>query len=123
MIQKKRGFTLVEMLIVVTIIGILAAMIMPRFLGTAEGARKSAHKADRQNINAQIELFHFNEAAWPIAGIMSNENWREPNGADDSWMNYFPDGVPVTCNQNENWTIDTDTHRVQFDSNHHYGHE
>jgi type II secretion system protein G len=122
-IKNHLGFTLIEMLIVVTIIGILAAIVMPRFLSTADTARKSAHKTDRQHINSQVELYYFNTGSWPAAGALSNDQWKEPNGEATSWQKYFPDGVPVTCNQGEAWTIDTDTHRLKFDESNHAGHE
>ncbi len=111
-LSKPNGFTLIEMLIVVTIIGILAAIVMPRFLSTTDTARQNAHKTERQNINAQIELYHFNTGEWPTA--MDNGSWAEPNGGG-TFENYFPDGVPVKCNQDGAWAIDTVTHRLSTD--------
>ena len=44
--NRRRAFTLVEMLLVVTIIGILAALVIPRIAGTSDRARKTAARAD-----------------------------------------------------------------------------
>ncbi|MEK7298605.1 MAG: prepilin-type N-terminal cleavage/methylation domain-containing protein, partial [Candidatus Margulisiibacteriota bacterium] len=60
MIQKNKGFTLIEMLIVVTIIGILAAIVLPRFTTSSVAAKIAAHRATEQAINAQSELYFFN---------------------------------------------------------------
>ena len=105
--QLKNGFTLIEMLIVVTIIGILAGIVLPRFQVSSDSARKSAHTIDRQNINAQIELYYFNTGQYPTAMTESAWSQNSQNDAD-----YFPDGVPVTCNQGIAWTIDGITNRI-----------
>ncbi len=101
------GFTLMEMLIVVTIIGILAAIVLPRFLTSSQSARKAAHKSERQTINSQLELYFFNFGAYPTA--MTNEGWgstdKDGNGKPD-WQDYFPENVPVSCNQNVIWVIE-----------------
>ena len=104
-----KGFTLMEMLIVVTIIGILAAIVLPRFMASTENAKQKAHKAERQAINTQLELYYFNTDEHPSA--MTDDGWT-------SFANYFPDGVPVSCNQDSPWVIDGTTHRIVLHSTH-----
>lgn len=95
------------MLIVVTIIGILAGIILPRFSVSSDKAKKNAHVIDRRNINAQIELFYFQTGVYPSA--MTTAAWsvssQNPNA-------YFPDGVPTNCNQTVGWTINGTTNRI-----------
>src|SRR5437764_13888180 len=55
--RSKRGFTLVEILIVVIILGILAAIVIPQFTNASQDARKSNVVSQLQTLRAQIELY------------------------------------------------------------------
>ena len=55
--RKNTGFTLVEILIVVIILGILAAIVIPQFTEASNDARRSALVTDLQTVRAQLELY------------------------------------------------------------------
>ncbi len=55
--NRNKGFTLVEILIVVVILGILAAIVIPQFTEASEDARESALISDLQTLRSQIELY------------------------------------------------------------------
>jgi general secretion pathway protein G len=55
--RKNSGFTLVEILIVVVILGILAAIVIPQFSQASSEARESSLKSNLQAIRSQIELY------------------------------------------------------------------
>ncbi len=55
--MNNKAFTLVEILIVVIILGILAAIVIPQFTKASEDARVSALKSDLQMIRSQLELY------------------------------------------------------------------
>jgi general secretion pathway protein G len=55
--NMKRGFTLVEILIVVIILGILAAIVIPQFTNASNDARESNLRSQLQTLRSQIELY------------------------------------------------------------------
>jgi len=55
--RAKRGFTLVEILIVVVILGILAAIVIPQFTDASTQAKTSSVKTDLQTLRSVIQLY------------------------------------------------------------------
>jgi general secretion pathway protein G len=55
--QAKRGFTLVEILIVVVILGILAAIVIPQFTQASTEAKTNSLCSDLQSLRSQVELY------------------------------------------------------------------
>jgi len=55
--KRNKGFTLVEILIVVIILGILAAIVIPQFTEASNDARVSALVSDLQTVRSQVELY------------------------------------------------------------------
>ena len=55
--NRNKGFTLVEILIVVIILGILAAIVVPKFTEASDDARLSALTTDLQIVRSQLEMY------------------------------------------------------------------
>jgi general secretion pathway protein G len=55
--KVRKGFTLVEILIVVVILGILAAIVIPQFSNASTDAKENSLKSNLQTIRSQIELY------------------------------------------------------------------
>jgi len=65
--SRQRGFTLVEILIVVIILGILAAIVIPQFTNASTEARQSNVKSQLQTLRSQIELYKLQHKDVPPA--------------------------------------------------------
>ncbi|MBF0493824.1 MAG: type II secretion system major pseudopilin GspG [Candidatus Omnitrophica bacterium] len=67
-LSGQKGFTLIEILMVVVIISALAAMIIPRLTGRTEQARESIAKADVQvNIPTALKLYELDNGRYPTS--------------------------------------------------------
>lgn len=65
----KKGFTLVEILIVVVILGILAAIVIPQFTSASESAKGSSLSSQLQTIRSQLELYQVeHNGVYPTIG-------------------------------------------------------
>jgi general secretion pathway protein G len=69
--RSKSGFTLVEILIVVVILGILAAIVIPQFSQASTEARTSSVQSNLQMVRSQIELYKIQHGdVWPATGVL-----------------------------------------------------
>ena len=74
-VQKAKGFTLVEILIVVVILGILAAIVIPQFTNASESAKASSLISQLQTIRGQLELYQIqHNGDYPD---LINEGWTQ----------------------------------------------
>ena len=81
--QSRVGFTLIEMMLVVIIIGILVAMVAPRLTGRAQEARIKSAQADiHSNIAMALDLYEFDRGYFPSA---MNELWEKPEQSTEGY--------------------------------------
>jgi prepilin-type N-terminal cleavage/methylation domain-containing protein len=100
--NRRSGFSLMELLAVVTILGIIAAIIVPRVAVSSDTAKAKVNNHNKATINSAVERWYVEKGTWPAVNLSDI-------GADTS---YFPDGVPVNPTNGTAYTLNATTHRV-----------
>ena len=97
---RTRGFSLLELLAVVVILGIIALVIIPRISFSSAAAKENACFQNKAEINSAVERYFFNNGSVPSAlgDLDTNE--------------YFPDGIPNCPVSDAAYTLDAVTGRV-----------
>ena len=70
--KKTSGFTIYELLAVIVIIGILAAVAVPRFMGAQDRARVGAAEADLNTVRQALGMYEIDYADYPAAMTLAN---------------------------------------------------
>ncbi len=65
MVKKENGFTLIELMLVIIIIGILVAMVLPRFTGRTQQAKAARATADIESISIALDLYELDNDCYP----------------------------------------------------------
>jgi prepilin-type N-terminal cleavage/methylation domain-containing protein len=100
--STRAAFSLMELLAVVVILGIIAALIVPRVTSGTDQAKDKACEHNRTEINITVEQFYLHNAAWPANNL--SDVAVDPN--------YFPDGLPTCPVTGQPYRLDPTTHRV-----------
>ena len=79
----KRAFTLIEILIVVVILGILAAIITPQFASATGDAKAGNIKSQLSMMQRQIDLFYARNSRFPFPASAGSADWVEMTGDED----------------------------------------
>jgi type II secretion system protein G len=86
---NKKGFTILELLVVVAIIAILAVIAVPQFLGAIDKSRVSGEIADCASVSKALVMYNFDMSDYPAAaeGLVTNDGSTNWNGA---YIDHFP---------------------------------
>lgn len=109
MLRERRGFTLIELMVVVVIIGILVAVAIPQFTGQAEKAKRGKAKADLKTIGTAVELYYTenNDEAPPNLEALVTDKYlraepKDPWGKSYSYSKETRGNIPFTLYYTEN---------------------
>jgi type IV pilus assembly protein PilA len=73
LLKKQEGFTLLELLIVIVIIGILAVLIVPNLASGPQRARDAQRKSDLRNVKTALETYYNDKNGYPASGTISDD--------------------------------------------------
>jgi len=130
--KVKNAFTLVEILIVVVILGILAAIVIPQFTSASEAAKASAMVTQLQTLRSQLELYQVqHNGNYPLLATLQT-------GTPDGWtgmttqtdiagipgtdfgpylqqapLNGFTNGTNLAPDNSQDWEYDETTGRIR----------
>ncbi len=111
-LRRLRGFTLIEIMVVVVIMGVLAALVVPRLMGRTDDARMLAAKQDISTLMQALKLYRLDNQRYPTTeqGLQAlvarpsvapiPQNWKTGGYLDrlnkDPWGNNYQYLAPGT---------------------------
>jgi len=131
--RNSKGFTLIEIIVVVVIIGLLAAVIAPNIFSSVDDARTSKSLSDLRAIESALNLYRLDNFNYPTteqgikalverpSGSPEAKNWRKggylPRVPEDPWGNEYQYAFPGSNGEFDLFTFGADSKLGGEDSN------
>jgi prepilin-type N-terminal cleavage/methylation domain-containing protein len=94
--KRNQGFTIVELLIVIVVIGILALLVITTYSGIQAKARNSKRASDVKSLQTHVEAFFSQSGYYPSRADMNTASWRTTNMKSID-ANALKDPSSATC--------------------------
>lgn len=122
--RKQKGFTLIEIMVVIVILGILGALVVPRLMGRPDEARAVAARQDINTLAQALKLYRLDNARYPtseqgLSALVSKpssgpqpKNWKPGGYVErlpvDPWGNPYQYAAPGTHGEIDIWSVGAD---------------
>lgn len=100
--RMRAGLSMIELLLVVAILGSLAALIIPRIAESSDKAKETADEYNIALLNTAVERWYMDKGDWPALDLSDI-------GADP---NYLPEGIPDSPWTGNSYRLRFSDHRV-----------
>jgi general secretion pathway protein G len=100
---RASGFSLLELLAVVTILGVIAAIVIPRISVSADAAKQAGTLQYRSDLNDSLERYYFETGGFP------------PDLETLKTQGYYPEAIPLNPVTNQPFQLNSATGRVKID--------
>jgi general secretion pathway protein G len=94
--RRNRAFTLIELVVVILILGILAALIVPRVIGRADDAKIARAQSDLTTLAGEVEKFRLDCDRYPTAEEGLGALITAPSDVSSSWKGPYLDSDNLT---------------------------
>ena len=91
--SRRAGFTFLEIIVVVAILGILAAIVIPNFMGGVDQAKVTATQTSISSVKQQLELYKLDNNRYPTTeqGLKALVEKPTTDPAPRKWRQYLPE--------------------------------
>ncbi len=94
-LSRRRGFTLLEVLLVIAILGILMSLVVPRLVGRQRQANVDATKLNIKSVGQVLKMYAIDHGGdFPTTGDGLTVLVERPNGNDEQWQGPYVDEMP-----------------------------
>ncbi|MEC9488790.1 MAG: prepilin-type N-terminal cleavage/methylation domain-containing protein [Halanaerobium sp.] len=120
LLRSKEGFTLIELMIVIVVIGILAAIAVPRIADVRSKASVAVIKSDLHNIQTSLEMFYVEHDQYPDSATLNSTTSTGTITVADG--DDIVEELNIGLSQEYTYSTITDGYRVQilYDGTYYY---
>lgn len=108
--KGEKGFTLIELIVVIAVLGILATLVVPRVVGVKEEAQNTVGNANLKIVKNALERYYAEHGSYPDPQDQdgdSNDNELPDVLQDDGYLDEIPTDLTYTVsNNNQNYTLE-----------------
>mgnify|MGYP006291237417 CR=1 FL=1 len=111
--KNQKGFTLIELIMVIAVLGILAGIAIPRITGIQDKARYAAGEALLANMKTPLELYRQEKDKYP--DVSDYENLKDALTGESGYLDNMENLLPKTSEEEwhfENYNLDGDTYTL-----------